>query len=232
MARERRRENGGRGPPRCFGARLRVRARLASLTQIGELVRRLPSPKNPHFQNEAKSTTFLVKMSLIGLKMKNHFRIKGWALKLVLIRRSGGTRKWPIQNAFYGASSLLDLLSIFPVGALGEGWKGEFSPNRAPTPVPLESPYWQAMELCVTGSVIKESSFPTKANKRDKYDLNKNCPKKSLLARMCSSLKTVLLILLLACLAVSPCAFLQFFFHIAEQTDSYAGYPLLSRQPA
>ena len=77
MARERRRENGGRGPPRGFDARLRVLARLASLTQIGELVRRLPSPKNPHFQNEAKSTTFLVKMSLIGLKMKNHFRIKG-----------------------------------------------------------------------------------------------------------------------------------------------------------
>ena len=51
-----------------------VLAWLASLDQIGELVRKLPSPKNPHFQNEAKSTTFLVKMSLIGLKMKNHFR--------------------------------------------------------------------------------------------------------------------------------------------------------------
>ena len=77
MARERRRENGGRGLPRGFGARSRVLARLASLDQIGELVRRLPSPKNPHLQNEAKRTTFLVKMSLIGLKMKNHFRIKG-----------------------------------------------------------------------------------------------------------------------------------------------------------
>ena len=55
----------------------------------------LPSFKNPHFQNEAKCTTFLVKMSLICIRMKNHFHIKGWALNLVLIQRPGGTRKWP-----------------------------------------------------------------------------------------------------------------------------------------
>ena len=41
---------------RGSAARSRVLARLASLAQIGELVRRLPSPKNPHFQNEAKCT--------------------------------------------------------------------------------------------------------------------------------------------------------------------------------
>ena len=37
----------------------------------------LPSSKNPHFQNEAKCTTFLVKMSFICMRMKNRFHIKG-----------------------------------------------------------------------------------------------------------------------------------------------------------
>ena len=53
--------------------------------------------KNAHFQNEAKCTTFLVKMSYICMRMKNHFHIKGWALSLTLIQRPGGTRKWPIE---------------------------------------------------------------------------------------------------------------------------------------
>ena len=56
----------------------------------------LPSSKNPHFQNEARCTTFLVKMSIICMRMKNNFHIKGWALTLVFKQRSGGTRKWPI----------------------------------------------------------------------------------------------------------------------------------------
>ena len=60
--------------------------------------RPLPSSKNPHFQNEAKCTTFLVKMSFICMRMKNHFNIKGWTLNLVLIQRLGGTREWPIRK--------------------------------------------------------------------------------------------------------------------------------------
>ena len=56
--------------------------------------RPLLSSKNPHFKNEAKCTTFLVKMSFICLTMKNHFHIRGWALNLVLIERPGGTLKW------------------------------------------------------------------------------------------------------------------------------------------
>ena len=48
-----------------------------------------PSSINRHFQNEAKCTTFLVKMSFICMRMKSHFRIKGWALNLVLIQRLG-----------------------------------------------------------------------------------------------------------------------------------------------
>ena len=58
--------------------------------------RPLPSSKNPHFQNEAKCTAFLVKMSFICVRMKNYFHIKGWALNLVLIQRPGRTWKWSI----------------------------------------------------------------------------------------------------------------------------------------
>ena len=55
-----------------------------------------PSSKNPYFQNEAKCTTFLVKMSFSCMRTKNHFHIKGRALNLVLIQKFGGTQKWSI----------------------------------------------------------------------------------------------------------------------------------------
>ena len=58
----------------------------------------LPSSKNPHIQNQAKYTTFLVKMSFICMRMKNHFHIKGSALNLVLIQRSGGNRAMAYQR--------------------------------------------------------------------------------------------------------------------------------------
>ena len=35
--------------------------------------RPLPTSKNPHFQNEARCTTFLVKMSFICMRMENDF---------------------------------------------------------------------------------------------------------------------------------------------------------------
>ena len=38
--------------------------------------RPFPSSKNPHFQSEAKCTTFHVKMSFIYMRMKNHSHIK------------------------------------------------------------------------------------------------------------------------------------------------------------
>ena len=52
--------------------------------------RLLPSSKNTHFQNEARCTTFLVKMSFICMRRKNDFHIKGWAPILVLKQRFGG----------------------------------------------------------------------------------------------------------------------------------------------
>ena len=36
--------------------------------------RPLSSSRNPHFQNEARCTTFLVKMIFICMRMKNDFR--------------------------------------------------------------------------------------------------------------------------------------------------------------
>ena len=71
--------------------------------------RPLPSSKNPHFQNEARYTSFLVKMSFICMRMKNDFPIKGWAPTLVLKPRPRGTRKWPIGPIRTPLSSLLFL---------------------------------------------------------------------------------------------------------------------------
>ena len=66
--------------------------------QRGDANRPLPSSKNPHFQNEARCTTFLVKMRFICMRMKNDFRIKGWAPTIALKQRPKGTQKWPILN--------------------------------------------------------------------------------------------------------------------------------------
>ena len=62
-----------------------------------QLYRPLPNSKNIQFENEAKCTAFLLKMSFICMRMKNHFHTKGWALNLVLIKRPGETRKWLIR---------------------------------------------------------------------------------------------------------------------------------------
>ena len=71
-----------------------------SFLGLVKLNRPLPSSKNPHFQNEARCKTFLVKMSFICMRMKNDFHIKGRAPTLVLKQRPGGTRKWPILGFF------------------------------------------------------------------------------------------------------------------------------------
>ena len=53
---------------------------------------------NRPLQNEAKYTTFLVKVSFICMRMKNHLHVKGWALNLALIQKPEGTWKWPIAS--------------------------------------------------------------------------------------------------------------------------------------
>ena len=46
---------------------------------------------------DCSQSTFLVKMSFICMRMKNHFHIKGSALNLVLIQRPRGTQNWLID---------------------------------------------------------------------------------------------------------------------------------------
>ena len=44
-----------------------------------------------------KCKTFLVKISCICMRMKNHFQVEGLADNLVSIQRPKGTWKWPIK---------------------------------------------------------------------------------------------------------------------------------------
>ena len=87
--------SGTPGRPRLFERLESAIHRINSLSS-GQTNRPLPSNRKPHFQNKAKCTTFLVKMSFICIRIKNHFHSKGWALNLVLIQRPGRTRKFPI----------------------------------------------------------------------------------------------------------------------------------------
>ena len=82
-----------------------------------EVNRPLPSSKNPHFQNEARCTTFLVKMSFICMRMKNDFHIKGWAPSLVLKQRSGENRKWPIVQGNPSTRATRNLRASSPIWA-------------------------------------------------------------------------------------------------------------------
>ena len=50
---------------------------LSKALLITDYFHSFPSSKNPHFQNEAKCTTCLVKMSFICMRLKNHFLMKG-----------------------------------------------------------------------------------------------------------------------------------------------------------
>ena len=61
------------------------------------------SPKNPHFQKEAKYTTFLVKMNFFA-RVKNHSYIKGWVLNVVLKQGQGELENgvWVSQGKRWG----------------------------------------------------------------------------------------------------------------------------------
>ena len=58
-------------------ASLPVDVRRSKTSSLLTNNRPLPASKNPHFQNEAKCTTFVVKMSVICMRMKNLLHIKG-----------------------------------------------------------------------------------------------------------------------------------------------------------
>ena len=48
-------------------------------------------------QNEAECKTFVVKMSFMCMKIKNHFQTNGLALSLALKQRLEATRKWTVE---------------------------------------------------------------------------------------------------------------------------------------
>ena len=52
------------------------------------------------FQNEAECKTFVVKMSFMCMKIKNHFRTNGVALSLALKQRLEATRKWTVEVVY------------------------------------------------------------------------------------------------------------------------------------
>ena len=49
------------------------------------------------FQNEAECQTFVVKMSFMCMKIKDHFQTNGLALSLALKQRLEATRKWTVE---------------------------------------------------------------------------------------------------------------------------------------
>ena len=67
------------------------------------------SSKNSHFQNEA----FLVTMSFICMKIKNHFQINGFVLSLALKLRLKVTQKWLIVQNIQVSCFLFHVLACF-----------------------------------------------------------------------------------------------------------------------
>ena len=64
------------GPPGS-GKTMTLFSALRALPDMEVCNRALPGSKNPHFQNEAKCTTVVVKMSFICMRIEKHFHIKG-----------------------------------------------------------------------------------------------------------------------------------------------------------
>ena len=75
----------------------------------GEKLGHFRVPKTLTF-NEKKCTTFLVKMSFICMRMKNHLHIKGWALNLVLIQRPG-----KLGNSLQSSPDSFPVISESPI---------------------------------------------------------------------------------------------------------------------
>ena len=87
--------------PRVFRITFyQTNARLSS-TKVAALEKATSEIQKPKL-SKAKRATILVKMSLICMRMKNHFHIKGWGLKLVLMTESPGE----LGNGLFGNTSV------------------------------------------------------------------------------------------------------------------------------
>ena len=70
------------------------------LVRVGRTYNRpFPSSRSSHFQNKANCKTFLVKMSFICKRTKNHFHINGFALCIVLKQGLWATWKMAYFNS-------------------------------------------------------------------------------------------------------------------------------------
>ena len=123
------------------------------------LNRRHPSSKNPHFQNEARCTTFLVKMNFICMRMKNHFHIKGWASTLVLKQRRG-----ELENGLLNLFQELEFVIHWPDGytmLIGlspwTGWYSIFWWSLITTPLGRETGVWHILKPSAYGFAQKSS---------------------------------------------------------------------------
>ena len=58
------------------------------------------SELNSNFQNETKYKTFVVKMSFMCMKIKNHFQTNGFTLGLALKQRLEATGKWTAEVVY------------------------------------------------------------------------------------------------------------------------------------
>ena len=76
---------------------IKIRLHTSAMMHFPALI--LQVPRKINFR-VPKTLTFKMRlgaqMSLICMRMKNDFHIKGWAPTLVLKQRPGGTQKWPI----------------------------------------------------------------------------------------------------------------------------------------
>ena len=94
---------GHNGQPFCFARKWIAQDNHLGASQSEHAKstnRPLLSSKNSHFQNEARCTTFFVKMSFICTVMKMISISKAEHLPSFLKQRPGGTRKWPIGLIF------------------------------------------------------------------------------------------------------------------------------------
>ena len=73
------------------------RSRFPLSDSVFEYKRPFPSSKISHFQNEAMWETFVVKMSVICMRITSHFHINAFALSLALKQRLEPIWKWSIN---------------------------------------------------------------------------------------------------------------------------------------
>ena len=141
------------------------------IEKTGEKLGHFRVPKTLTF-NEKKCTTFLVKMSFICMRMKNHLHIKGWALNLVLIQRPG-----KLGNSLQSSPDSFPVISESPInGHLYKTSTSTTSTRFSYSLIPSSARPWTSrrgskevsrahLRLSVYWTTIGENSYKTKTPK-------------------------------------------------------------------